>query len=261
MQKQQILLWKPQKYKLIEASLCSTKHNKNYLLNLSFSPLKIVKFLYIIEFFLIIASTIGQLYTYSINGERYRHLIRLFYVDAEQNFPTAYSFLILLICSILLAIIAIIKQEKHSRYIKHWKGLSIIFLMLSIDELCSIHEIATLFIHRTFKPSGLLYFGWVIPGMVFLSLFILTYLKFVLALPNKTKLGFIMAGTTFVLGAIGMELIGGWFFELNGSHNLTYVLFSSLEEMLEMSGIIFFIYTLLEYMKSQVRYYNLFIKN
>lgn len=179
----------------------------------------------------------------------------------KKNIPTAYSFLILVICSVLLAIIALIHNKNRDRYRKHWKGLSIIFFILAMDEFCSIHELATHITRHTFKTTGLFYFAWVIPGMAFLSIFVFAYLKFVLSLPNKIKLGFIVSGTIFVSGAIGMELIGGSFFESYGPDNLIYMMIATFEEMLEMSGIIIFIYSLLEYIKTYIRSCNILISD
>lgn len=44
-----------------------------------------------------------------------------------------------------------------------------------------------------------------------------------------------------------MELVGGHYAELHGSDNLTYHLIATLEESLEMAGVITFIWALLVY--------------
>lgn len=238
-----------QKYRIVDSYSSAQTSHKQKSLKLSVSTIAIVRVLSIIGLCLIIASTMGQLYQRFISQERFRRLVSLLYVDAEKNIPTAYSFLILVMCSILLAIITFMHSRNRDRYAKHWQGLSVIFFVLAIDEFCSIHELATHITRNSLKTSGIFYFAWVIPGMAFLSIFILAYLKFVLALPRKTQLGFIISGSVFVFGAIGMELIGGYFFQLHGSDNLIYIMNSTVEEMLEMSGIIIFIYNLLEYIK------------
>jgi hypothetical protein len=48
-------------------------------------------------------------------------------------------------------------------------------------------------------------------------------------------------------GGIGCELIGGWFAELHGTANLTYATITTVEESLEMAGVIIFIWALLVY--------------
>ena len=46
-------------------------------------------------------------------------------------------------------------------------------------------------------------------------------------------------------GAIGVELIGGRYLELHGVENLTYAMITTVEESLEMAGVIIFIWALL----------------
>ena len=46
----------------------------------------------------------------------------------------------------------------------------------------------------------------------------------------------------------GVELIGGRFAELYGPHNLTYSMIVTVEESLEMAGVILFLWALLVYM-------------
>ena len=51
-----------------------------------------------------------------------------------------YSSLLLLFCSILLAIIAASKRRLGERYTFHWGFLSGIFLLMSVDEIARLHE-------------------------------------------------------------------------------------------------------------------------
>jgi hypothetical protein len=46
-----------------------------------------------------------------------------------------------------------------------------------------------------------------------------------------------------------MEMIGGWYEGLHGMDNLPYVIMSAIEETMEMSAIVLFIYSLLEYLR------------
>ncbi len=48
-----------------------------------------------------------------------------------------------------------------------------------------------------------------------------------------------------------MELIGGIHDELYGRHNVIYVIYSTIEEVLEMVGIVVFIYALMTYISSE----------
>jgi hypothetical protein len=56
-----------------------------------------------------------------------------------------------------------------------------------------------------------------------------------------------VAAILYIGGAIGVELIGGRYAELHGEENWTYSMITTVEESLEMAGLIVFIWALLEY--------------
>jgi hypothetical protein len=56
-----------------------------------------------------------------------------------------------------------------------------------------------------------------------------------------------MAATFYIGGAIGVELIGSRHAELHGYENWAYSMIATLEESLEMAGLIVFIWALLKY--------------
>lgn len=66
-------------------------------------------------------------------------------------------------------------------------------------------------------------------------------------LPAATMLRFLMAATFYIGGAIGVELIGSSHAELHGYENWMYALIATLEESLEMAGLIVFIWALLKH--------------
>ncbi|MFK5937894.1 MAG: hypothetical protein QM497_05785 [Sulfurimonas sp.] len=136
-----------------------------------------------------------------------------------------------------------------------------IFLFLSIDEMISIHENFTRITKLLVDTTGLLYYAWIIPYGIALIIFILTYSKFLLHLPKNIMLLFILSGSIFVLGAIGIEMFGGENVELmKGSNDsLHYAVLYTIEETLEMLGIALFIYTLLTYIKTVLHFPSIMI--
>jgi hypothetical protein len=66
-------------------------------------------------------------------------------------------------------------------------------------------------------------------------------------LPKQPRFYFITAAALYIGGALGMEIIGGVYADFDGQQNLAYALFTNLEEVLEMLGVITFIYGLLHY--------------
>src|SRR5215204_7391089 len=139
--------------------------------------------------------------------------LRIFDVGEERSIPTWFSSIQFLLCSMLLAVIAVAKKQRSDRYSLHWSALSIIFLLMSLDDVASIHEAigaqSERLLHNTtgFTPSGPLKFFWVVPGTIFVLIVFVAYLRFLADLPQSTRLLFLFAGALFVLGALGLEML------------------------------------------------------
>lgn len=91
------------------------------------------------------------------------------------------------------------------------KCLALIFLYLSFDEAAGIHELTGPLLKKVINTKGLFNFAWVILGIIMVFIFVVAYRRFIKSLPPKTRNLFIKAGITFVGGAIGMEMLGGWY--------------------------------------------------
>lgn len=215
---------------------------------LSLSPRKITKVLTGAVTFFTVAGVAVQVAKYSFN---YREdWLKIFNLDKELNYPSWYASFTLVFCSLLLATIASAKKIDGDRYFRHWRALSIIFLIFSIDEAISIHEILIIpDLRRFLHLGGIFYYVWVIPAIIFVGLVGLAYYKFIKHLPKQTMILFLLAGGFYIGGALGMEMIGGYYTDLYGSNNLNYALITCLEEFLEMVGVVVFINGLLDYMR------------
>ncbi len=105
-------------------------------------------------------------------------------------------------------------------------------------------------LQRQFGLGGWLYFAWVIPGAAFVLAFVLVYLRFVAHLFKPFRTLFVASGAIYVCRALGIELIGGVHADHFGQNDIAYVLITTIEEALEMGGLVLFIYTLLLYLES-----------
>ncbi len=105
-------------------------------------------------------------------------------------------------------------------------------------------------LQRQFGLGGWLYFAWVIPGAAFVLAFVLVYLRFVANLFKPFRTLFVASGAIYVCRALGIELIGGVHADHFGQNDIAYVLITTIEEALEMDGLVLFIYTLLLYLES-----------
>ncbi|WP_337885796.1 hypothetical protein [Fischerella thermalis] len=207
-----------------------------------------IKLLLGIVFCLTFASLFVNFTYYYLPDYPLREILKwLFNVDQETNIPSLYSASSLLFCSILLATISKAKKIAGNSDYCSWAGLSIVFAFLSFDEIVSIHEILILPLRKALNTEGFLYFSWVIVGAVFVLLFLLLFWRFIISLPKKTRRLFFIAGAIYVAGTIGTEMVGGYYANYYTQTNMIYALITTVEEVLEMMGIIVFIYALLSY--------------
>lgn len=246
-------------------------------MDVTISPKRITRILICVLLFLTLADVAGILFKHFINRDFLLWLvpkydlasstfillnrilnyllwfvIPIFDFGVEANIPTWYSSSMLLFCSILLAIISD-KKATADRYTIHWRVLAIIFLFLSMDEACGFHEMTAKPLRAALNARGILYHTWVIPGAAFVLFFVLAYLRFLANLPAKIRRGFIIAGTLYVGGALCLELIEGNYMDFYGKQDMTYIAIMTIEEFLEMLGIIVFIHMLMSYISSYVK--------
>jgi hypothetical protein len=121
---------------------------------------------------------------------KYRHIhnFTLFNFDMEANIPTYFSSFILLFSGILLGLIAYWTKGQKHQYVLHWAFLSLIFVYISLDETAQIHELLITPLRSMFSLKGIFYFASVIPGIIVAAIFIISYFRFWINLPFRTKI-------------------------------------------------------------------------
>ena len=169
-------------------------------------------------------------------------------LDAESNLPTWYSSIALLACAVLLGRIASATRRLGGPFAGHWRALSVIFTVLSLDEIARLHEHLGR-LQSVWDTHGLFYFAWVIPGSIAVAVFAVVFARFVLHLPPATRWRFVGAGTVFVAGALVVEALGGWRAETMGMNNMTHSLIATVEEVLELAGVAWFLVALLRHLE------------
>lgn len=219
---------------------------------ISLNPVSIASTLGIIGFLLVFASTAAQTAD-CLTGYRsglFAKLVKVFSTDLELNVPNFFSMLILIAAATLLAFITVLKRKEKASYVRHWAILSLGFFFMAFDEIVSAHEkmVEPLRAVLGGENLGILYFAWVVPGIALVLFLGFFFLKFWLSLPIKPRLSFLIAAAFYIGGAIGMELVGGKYYESHGKDNLTYIFLTTIEETLEITGVIVFIWALLEYL-------------
>jgi hypothetical protein len=228
---------------------------------------KIVRAMIIAVLLITLVSFVARVAMYVWGVEEYLESLRIFDVGEERSIPTWFESLQFLLCSVLLAVIAVAKERRSDRYVLHWSVLSIILLLLSLDEVASIHEAigqqSERLLHSItgLTPSGAIKFFWVVPGAIFVLIVLLAYLRFLTDLPRSTRRSFLFAGALFVLGVLGLEMLSA---QVSASSESIANFFGSaipqimiglltcVEEMFEMLGLTVFVYALLAYIRSYI---------
>lgn len=171
---------------------------------------------------------------------------RLLDVNQEKNFATAFSVLLLLWCAVLLRQIS--RLRSRDSFVSHWRSLSFIFVGMAADEWLLLHERMNAFLDDRFQTSGFLYYDWVIPGSLFVLSVGLIYARFLRCLPTATRDRFLFSGGLYVSGALGMEMVSGYYVDRYGlSNRAVLALLNGVEESAEMFGLVVFIYALMIY--------------
>lgn len=157
-------------------------------------------------------------------------------LDREGNLPTWFQSAMLAACALLAAAIAATGAESR----RHWWGLAVLMAIASIDEASEGHELLIDPIREALHPSGLLYWGWVIPGAAVVVVLALVYRGFVRAQPRPIRRGLTAAAALYVGGALIGEMISG-----TVSGGVAYALATTGEEALEIAGQLALLWTLL----------------
>lgn len=199
---------------------------------------------------LVLASTGLQLIVRLTDHDVLLGLPRLFYLDEERNVPTAFSVLILLIAARLLQLTALASRKAADRSAWYWALLSAGFVAMALDEALQWHE-RLIPVMRTAlgggQRLGLLANAWVLPAGALVCVLGIVFARFLWRLPARTRTAFLLSAAIYLGGAVGVEMPGGRWAELHGMENLTYLALATIEETMEMAGVILFIRSLMIY--------------
>jgi hypothetical protein len=187
----------------------------------------------------------GQWLKYAHGVKHSFGFIHQFGPDDEANIATWFSSTVMLGCAAFLAYIG--HRAPSGWWRRRWWALAVILLVMSIDETAQLHEMSIECMRGIFGSYGPLHFAWVVPGAAFAATVAIVFFRFLKRLPNPTRWLFVLAGLTYVSGALGMEMIDGWYAGKHGVANLGYAYLTVIEEGLENAGLILFTYSLCSY--------------
>lgn len=215
---------------------------------LTLSPRKVTRLLSLIALSLAVINIAAQAATFYLPDFFMRDwLLVMFDANGEANLPSAFSGGLLLFSALILGAIALAKRQAADRFTAYWSFLSAVFLYLSVDEIARLHDNTIAPMRRLMDFDGIFRFAWVVPYALAVLLILLSSIRFLAHLPPGTRWRFILAGGVYVGAALGMELVQGYTDSRFGDLGFVSALSIGFEELMEMLGVVLFIYALLSY--------------
>jgi hypothetical protein len=226
------------------------------ILGLALNPGRVALWLFAMVAAIVAMHGITQTYRFVTDRDSVFGLVPLFNMYEEANLPTWFSSLNLFFAALLLYVNAQAARIAGEQWRKHWLGLAGVFLFLSIDEAALLHEkIGAIF--KAGIAAESMRSAWMYPFAAMVGVIGLIYVRFLLALPTFYRVMFVLSAGLFVGGAVGLEIIEAKYVWVTRSELITFSVLVGIEEALEMSGIVLFIYTLLRLLQNRLAGLNI----
>ncbi len=180
-------------------------------------------------------------------------LVREFDVDREQNVPTWWSSMLLMVGALLAAISAAESRQRRSRAAPRWVLLSLVLALASMDEFLALHEMMSSPMRAHFAAiSKVVRHAWVVPGFLIATAAAFGLLPLLRDVSPRVRAWMICAAVVYCSGALGMELVDGVSRPDRAETSLVHLAFPTTEEFLEFAGASLLIGTLLIHLRERV---------
>lgn len=163
-------------------------------------------------------------------------LLRAFHLDVEGNVPSFFA------CGLwglnaFLFFLAWQAQRREPERPWRWLALAGLFFFFAFDELTSLHEHLVPACRAAFGASGVFSCAWIIPYGLGILLLAAWMVPMVWKLPRPIRFWYLASALVFVGGSIGLEMLEGPYLEKH-ARDLTYFCLMTLEETMEMAGLV-----------------------
>lgn len=173
----------------------------------------------------------------------------MFDMDREFNVPTFFSSGLMLGCALVLWVIALASRAAKDGLTGYWSVLAWGFLFMSLDDAVVLHEKITRPL-RLLTHSDAFYMRWMLPATVLIAILGAFYIKFLAALPRRSRMLFLVSAVIFLGAAVGLETFTSWLgFHGQRPETMLYVILVMIEESVELAGITLFLYALLDHIR------------
>lgn len=213
---------------------------------------RVVRVLILVAVWLVFASVATQVMRHYGPHDTMLGLIDLVNLNEEANLPTFFSSLLIVCAAALAGTIAACTPRGGGSYRRHWIVLALLLVFMAADETAVLHERMAEPAQRLLgeRATGPLFLAWVVPGSALVLGVVVAYLRFWLRLPPRTRFLTAAATAIFFGGAIGVELLEGLYLTANGTQDFRYQMITTLQESMEMAGMIVLIGGLLDHLRS-----------
>ena len=166
-----------------------------------------------------------------------RDNIYMFDVASEHNIWTWMNVVYMILAASVLYMNARVRKQ-NGAVSTGWFLTAAGVLLLSLDDMISIHERLEVLGRDMGGGSGFLHFAWVIPGMIVAAILLLVFVLTIRSATASARRSFILGIVLFFGGAFGLEMLSGAVLSAYG-HQSLYTILYHIEELFEAVGIIF----------------------
>jgi len=215
---------------------------------------KIVLYLSITAILLIIANIVMLIAYFTINNPDKFDFIQMVDLDQEANLPTLFSSALFLISASLFFLIYQNEKKTYNKDYRYWLGLAWICIFLAFDESAQIHETIGDFSEKYLShfAHGIFFYPWLIIYLPLVLIFLFLYVRFLFHLKKEIAFRFIVAAIIYLSGAVFFEMLGAKEADLHGDDTILYCILYTIEESLEMFGVIYLISIQFKLLKDKV---------
>lgn len=171
----------------------------------------------------------------------------VFALDAEGTVPAWFQGSLLLLGAGLFWLASGAKRPGVAPHPLAWRAMAAIFVLLSCDEVSSVHETFGFWLAARI-PGHVGVYAWLLGGVPFVAAVALAMRRFVRDLPAATRNGLVIAAGLYLAGAVGVEVIEA-FIDAGAYGTFTFAIVTTIEESLEMAGLVTLVGVLLGHLR------------
>ena len=192
---------------------------------------------------------VGHVCTFVISDatgiDRSVGMLRQLDLNGEANLAAWFYSFLLLSCSVLTLGLTVAARLRRSSLAGRWAVLAAVLLVMAVEETAQLHDMATGPLRNGLDIDfGVFYFAWLLPAVGFLAVCAVYFAPLVRSLGPAVQARFVGAVLVYLAGAVGVEMVSG-FVASGGRKSAQYLAVLTVEEALELAGVLLVLGTLL----------------